>query len=443
MQRLGRLPDRTGPGQARGVSSDGDVVVGQFDSEAFRWTTAGGMVGLGFLPDGRASSMANDVSRDGNRIVGWSQAARGPQTAFLWTPDWGMRSLRQVLGADSELDLEGVELLTATSISDDGLVVAGSGRHDGRPITWIAELTEAPPAGPFQCYDVKTSRGAARFEPREVSLSDQFGDTVQIVKRGRQLCAPIDVQGAEASDPEAHLVCYDLVRPRGQRRRPRPEPVELRVSNPFGVDQPLRVRRPDRPKRLCVPSTVERVESGAAPGDPGELELDHFLCYAVRARSRDFNPIEFSLADLFQTSERLLKKPRWLCNPVDKNGEGILDPAAHLTCYDVRPLKGGHARRRLNRDVLASNPFAAEQPFMLKKPKTVCVSSRKSYLDDGPAACSAIEPGEFGDCRAIIGWGIDPVTGQCAGISGCGCDERCEGRVFPDERTCQQQCGGR
>jgi hypothetical protein len=56
--------------------------------------------------------------------------------------------------------------------------------------------------------------------------------------------------------------------------------------------------------------------------------------------------------------------------------------------------------------------------------------------------CAPIEPGEFGLCRAIIGWGIDARTGECNIVSGCGCDERCEGRVFPDEATCQRACEG-
>jgi hypothetical protein len=266
---------------------------------------------------------------------------------------------------------------------------------------------------------------------------------VQTVKRARQLCAPVELDGVGVSNPEAHLLCYDLARRRGHGGQRRSEPIEVRVSNPFGDDQQLTVTRPARPKHLCVPSTVEPVESGATPGDPSDLERDHFLCYAARTRSRGFEPIEVSLEDPFQTSEWRLKKPRLLCNPVDKNGEGIFNPATHLTCYDVKPLRGNPARRRLNLDLLVSNQFDAEQRFTLKKPKTVCVPSQMELVDDAPAACSAIEPGEFGGCRAIIGWGIDPVTAQCAGISGCGCDERCEGRIFPDELACQRECGGR
>jgi len=439
MQSLGSLPGRTGPGQALGVSSDGQVIVGQFDFEAFRWTAADGMVGLGFLP-GHTTSVARDVSGDGERIVGYSLADDDDQAAFVWTPDRGMRSLEMLLGAGGGVDLAGVELNDANSISDDGRVIAGWGRRDGRGgVTWIAELTEIPPPDTFRCYDTKTSRGSARFEAREVSLSDPFGDSVQTVNKGRRLCAPVQLDRTEVSEPEAHLLCYDLARRGTRDHHEGSEPIEVRVSNRFGDDQPLTVKRP---KSLCVPSTVERVESGATPGDPSELELDHFLCYGVRSASRDFDPVEVSLADSFHTSERLLKKARLLCNSVDKNAEGVLDPTAHLACYDIRPPRGGPASRRLNLDVLVNNQFDAEQHFTLKKPKTVCVPSQMELVDDGPAACSAIEPGEFGLCRMIIGWGIDPETGQCAGISGCGCDERCDERVFEDEATCQQACGG-
>jgi uncharacterized membrane protein len=439
MHDLGTLPGREGPGEALGISSSGDVTVGQFDGEAFRWTAVNGMVGLGFLP-GHTISAAFDVSRDGDRIVGFSRVDEGKLVAFLWTPDGGMRSLEEVLIVDEGLDLAGVALEVVSSISDDGQVITGSGHRDGRvPVDWIADLREIPSTDAYQCYDLKTSKHSARFKARQVSLSDQFGDTLQVVTKGKRLCAPVEVDGAVVSDPEAHLLCYDLKHRRDHGHRPGSEPVDVRVHNEFGDDQRLTVKRP---KRLCVPSTKEHAESGAAPGDPWELELDHFLCYGVRAGSRDFEPIEVSLADQFQTSERLLKKPKLLCNPVDKNGEGILDPATHMTCYEVKPLDGEPRLQASRQDVLVSNQFDAEQRFTVKKPKTVCVPSRKELVDDGPAACSAIEPGEFGLCEMVIGWGINPGTGECDPVSGCGCDERCQGRVFPSEAACLKRCGG-
>ncbi|MGK0362129.1 MAG: hypothetical protein ACI9U2_004449, partial [Bradymonadia bacterium] len=74
-----------------------------------------------------------------------------------------------------------------------------------------------------------------------------------------------------------------------------------------------------------------------------------------------------------------------------------------------------------------------------------CYSGRcVSWADCGDApvveACAPIEAGEFGLCRAIIGWGIGAETGICEMIGGCGCDARCEGRVFENEAACQRAC---
>jgi hypothetical protein len=60
-----------------GVSADGLVVVGDIrptgatsgDSQAFRWTTSTGLIGIGFLP-GKDSSAALGVNADGSVIVG-------------------------------------------------------------------------------------------------------------------------------------------------------------------------------------------------------------------------------------------------------------------------------------------------------------------------------------------------------------------------------------
>jgi probable HAF family extracellular repeat protein len=69
---LGDLPGGAFSSQARGVSADGSVVVGNSISasglEAFRWTAAGGMIGLGDLP-GSFGSGASSVSADGAVVV--------------------------------------------------------------------------------------------------------------------------------------------------------------------------------------------------------------------------------------------------------------------------------------------------------------------------------------------------------------------------------------
>lgn len=189
---LGTLPDRTGPGRALGISSDGDVIVGQFDFEAFRWTAADGMVGLGFLP-GHTTSVALDVSSDGNRIVGYSLADDGNQDAFLWTPDGGMRSLEEILIVDEGLDLADVELLTANSISDDGQVIAGSGhRPRGPQVTWIANLAEV--SRPDTPTELPNARGPWQFfsitrDGRRCVSPVCGGWWVQAVNEARTRCA--------------------------------------------------------------------------------------------------------------------------------------------------------------------------------------------------------------------------------------------------------------
>jgi probable HAF family extracellular repeat protein len=58
--------------QAQAVNADGTVVVGfgnatGIPQEAFRWTQAGGMVGLGFLSPGASISQALGVNADGSQ----------------------------------------------------------------------------------------------------------------------------------------------------------------------------------------------------------------------------------------------------------------------------------------------------------------------------------------------------------------------------------------
>ena len=62
---------------ARGMSVDGSVIVGvgndaQNKAEAFRWTQAGGMVGLGFLNPTDVASTGLGVSADGRVVIGAS-----------------------------------------------------------------------------------------------------------------------------------------------------------------------------------------------------------------------------------------------------------------------------------------------------------------------------------------------------------------------------------
>jgi probable HAF family extracellular repeat protein len=102
---------------AYGVSSDGTVVVGSshfFSQEAFRWTQAGGMVGLGTL-NGGSNSIATGVSADGAVVVGIADNGAWDR-AFRWTQAGGMVSLGTINGGRSS---------EARGVSADGAVVVG------------------------------------------------------------------------------------------------------------------------------------------------------------------------------------------------------------------------------------------------------------------------------------------------------------------------------
>lgn len=194
MRSLGALGGE-GISRATGVSADGSVIVGGTSTdrggEAFRWTESGGMVALGVLDDRRPQSFAWAVSPDGDWVAGVSTRVRtdggfedhavrwgpdgqiewlgfpggepGPYSmysraraisddgrvivgaaasdhpdwqghhAFIWTEDWGMRRLVDVLadyGVDHRAEgWNGLEF--ADGISADGTTIVGTGARNG------------------------------------------------------------------------------------------------------------------------------------------------------------------------------------------------------------------------------------------------------------------------------------------------------------------------
>jgi probable HAF family extracellular repeat protein len=148
MEGLGDLPGGTFSSEALSVSANGQVVVGYANSEqgqeAFRWTRSGGMATLGTFSSGYFYSEALDLSADGSMVVGYGLSKLG-QRAFIWDERHGMRDLRDVLINSYGLDLEGWTLQMAWAMSDDGFTIVGKGtnRH-GNEEAWIARLIPLP-----------------------------------------------------------------------------------------------------------------------------------------------------------------------------------------------------------------------------------------------------------------------------------------------------------
>jgi probable HAF family extracellular repeat protein len=148
----GQVPTFTGVGDLAGgatgsvalaISSDGNVVVGESEStsgtQAFRWTSGGGMVGLGFLSMADPWSSARGVSSNGSVIAGSSRDASGVVRAWRWSGS-SLTALNTLSCNDCDPVTEGFGL------SGDGLVVVGSAVARGSgssplhldPVRWPA-----------------------------------------------------------------------------------------------------------------------------------------------------------------------------------------------------------------------------------------------------------------------------------------------------------------
>jgi len=192
----------------------------------------------------------------------------------------------------------------------------------------------------------------------DVNLTDGLGAHTASVGEPKRICNPADQDDLDpgALDDPAHLVAYRLagVQPRFARRRN--QSVET-AFGPITVD----VVRPDM---LLVPSA----KSLSAPPPPlADGTLDHFQCYRTQGGRTRIEHLR--IVDEFGTIVVDVKRPVRLCVPVDKDGEGIVDPAAHLMCYEVRLSSTAFAPAG---DVLVDNEFGADR-FEARRPRELCI----------------------------------------------------------------------
>jgi uncharacterized membrane protein len=133
---------------AEKVNADGSFIVGaasfsDHSTNAVRWSLSEGIVeNLGnFGPwdiTFRGYSAAKGISGDGEVVVGYSPDENGHQ-ATVWTRETGLQCLLDVLESYYGLDLTGWTLTSATGISADGHAITGEGVDpEGVRRAWIA-----------------------------------------------------------------------------------------------------------------------------------------------------------------------------------------------------------------------------------------------------------------------------------------------------------------
>lgn len=134
MQDIGAVNGLGGRVFANGVSADGSTIVGQnlFDFasgirwDPFRWTTTSSATSLGFFPDiasNQRFATATAVSADGSIVVGDSLSVDG-RRAFRWTESTGLVSLGALPRNDGNLSS------TANAVSGNGEVIVGNSLAD-------------------------------------------------------------------------------------------------------------------------------------------------------------------------------------------------------------------------------------------------------------------------------------------------------------------------
>ncbi len=219
---------------------------------------------------------------------------------------------------------------------------------------------EAVPLDAFKCYKTR-QLDRPGFGPLDVSLEDAFTSTTASVRRPIRLCNPTRVNDEGPVDDSRHLMCYRIQEPKFSRR-------EVIVENRFG-EQHLLLHPPDQ---VCLPAEKD--------GQPPVAELDAFKCYRVRRTpgTPRFEEQTVTLQDQFETKQTQVLRPRLLCTPVERDGEGILDPSSDLTCYSIKDLP---AQPQLeSRDVSVLDAFGTLDLRVLRSSDSrrfqLCVPSR-------------------------------------------------------------------
>ena len=115
---------------------------------------------------------------------------------------------------------------------------------------------------------------------------------------------------------------------------------------------------------------------GSGTGEPRPNDLDfateHFQCYDIAERPGLDLPVK--LVDQFGASENIVVRPKYLCAPVDKNGEGMRNETDHLMLYELEnPVPAGKV-------VEITNQFGTERYEVLGA-RLIAVPSLKKVIE--------------------------------------------------------------
>jgi hypothetical protein len=225
-----------------------------------------------------------------------------------------------------------------------------------------------PSTDNFMCYKSKRTPATPKLDNVEgLPLDDQFEMGTATVKKGKALCAPADT-GAGVNDDVTHMTSYILKSDVAHVSQ------TVTVTDQFGTLSLDTVK----PQRLLVPTNKGL---GSAPGTDPATNRNHFKCYKVK-RTPQTPKFEQAagvhVVDQFEDRLYDIKKPTRLCVPVDKNGEGIPSPTAHLMCYKAKRADGQPDHTRVEGQIHLRNQFGNDQQLDTVKEVELCVAAVKN-----------------------------------------------------------------
>ena len=125
---------------------------------------------------------------------------------------------------------------------------------------------------------------------------------------------------------------------------------------------------------LLVTGWGQQAMAGTAPA------VDHYKCYKAKGAKLDPKPTP-EVEDEFEVDTDKVIKPAFVCNPANKDGEGVFFGQVHQVCYKVKGQK-----KLPPVTVRVFNQFTGingQDLKVKKKEKFLCVPSSKTCI--GPA----------------------------------------------------------
>ncbi len=274
---------------------------------------------------------------------------------------------------------DATETCTGTSATcpPDGPVPDGTTCTDGDPCTTGEVCTAGvcgggtpTPAGcidHYLCYKVKQTSGFLSNLP--VNLTDQFETAFANVGKAKDICPPANKNGEGIHDPVTHEEAYQIKQETAHVPR-----TNLTVTDQFGTLHVNTVK----PDRLLVPTN--KGLGTPPPGPPAPGVADHYKCYKIKitpGTTGFAKGLQATVVDQFQTRLYEILKPKLLCTPVDKNGEGIQHPLAHLMCYQVKTAKGQQNTVPVVGQIYTQNQFGQGRLDTVRE-DVLCVPATKT-----------------------------------------------------------------